>query len=200
MRPMHAWELYDDAIWHADRFRAERLWPPLQYFAASTGLMAVTGSARRVLALQRARAEARRLVTHNAGHERRWGRTTKVDTLPAERTAGGRRARRVRGGACARCDRAELFRHLRGRVLARGGAYSATRTPVCSGPNTNPSARRGELTGYSISRYTCYIDTDSIGLGGYTSVCRGRLAIAATCAPTPAQRASYDAALNECRL
>ncbi|HEY1252242.1 MAG TPA: Xaa-Pro peptidase family protein [Thermoanaerobaculia bacterium] len=85
----------------------------------------------------------------------------------------------------------ELLAVLSDVLLRRGGEHLATST-VCSGPNTNPwraeaTARRlepGDLV---------YVDTDAVGVEGYF-FCVSRAFLCGDRPPTPAQRELYGVA------
>jgi Xaa-Pro aminopeptidase len=65
----------------------------------------------------------------------------------------------------------ELFAVLASGMLSRGAEYMATNT-VCSGPNTN--TWRAEATDRALEPGDLvYVDTDTVGVEGSSSACRG---------------------------
>jgi Xaa-Pro aminopeptidase len=192
VRPMHAWEFYDDATMHADRFAAEAV-SALRELGVGGGPVAVDRlGTPGFLALQRAgltlvdsspaTQEAREVKTPQEIALFRLNGPLVVDALSAFEAA-------IRPGITER----ELFAVYAGGVLERGAEYLATST-VCSGPNTNPW--RAEATDRALlDGDLLYIDTDTVGVGG-CFFCVSRTFVCGDAAPTPAQRATYDAALG----
>ena len=171
VRPMHAWEFYDDAMSHADRFAGEAV--------AALGELGVGGGAVAVdrlgtpgfLALQRA---GLKLVDSSpATQEAREVKTPQEIALfrlngPLVVDALGEFEAALAPGVTER----ELFAIYAGGVLARGAEYLATNT-VCSGPNTNPW--RAEATDRVLASgdWSTSTPTPSVSAGA-SSVCRGR--------------------------
>jgi Xaa-Pro aminopeptidase len=192
VRPMHAWEFYDDAVTHADRFAAEAV-AALREFGVGAGAVAVDRlGTPGFLALQRAGVamvdsspatqEAREVKTPQEIALFRQNGPIVVEALEEFEAA-------LRPGVTER----ELFAVLAGGMLGRGAEYLATNT-VCSGPNTNPW--RAEATARVIEAGDLvYLDTDTVGIGG-CFFCVSRTFVCGDVAPTPAQRATYEAAIE----
>ena len=192
VRPMHAWEFYDDAVSHADRFAAEAV-AALRELGVVGGDVAVDRlGTPGFLALQRAgltlvdsspaTQEAREVKTPQEIALFRLNGPLVVEALGAFEAA-------LAPGVTER----ELFAVYASGVLSRGAEYLATNT-VCSGPNTNPW--RAEATDRSLaSGDLVYIDTDTVGLGG-CFFCVSRTFVCGDMGPTPALRATYDAAFE----
>ncbi len=190
VRPMHAWEFYDDAETHADRFAAEAV-AALRELGVGGGPVAVDRlGTPGLLALQRAGLTL--VDSSPATQEAREVKTPQEIALfrlngPLVVDALGEFEARLAPGVTER----ELLAVYAGGVLARGAEYLATNT-VCSGPNTNPW--RAEATDRVIDAGDLvYIDTDTVGIGG-CFFCVSRTFVCGDVEPTPAQRATYDAA------
>ncbi|HEY4229607.1 MAG TPA: Xaa-Pro peptidase family protein [Thermoanaerobaculia bacterium] len=85
----------------------------------------------------------------------------------------------------------ELLAILSETLLRRGGEHLATST-VCSGPNTNPW--RAEATARPLEAGDLvYVDTDAVGVEGYF-FCVSRAFLCGDRPPTPAQRELYRVA------
>jgi len=192
VRPMHPWEFYDDAVSHADRFAGEAA-AALRELGVREGPVAVDRlGTPGFLALQRAgltlvdssptTQEAREVKTPQELALFRLNGPLVVEAL------GEFEAALVPG-----VSERELFAVYAGGVLKRGAEYLATNT-VCSGPNTNPW--RAEATDRAlVEGDLVYIDTDTVGLGG-CFFCVSRTFACGDGAPTPPQRATYDAAFE----
>ena len=190
VRPMHAWEFYDDAETHAGVFAAEAV--------AALRELGVTGDRVAVdrlgtpgfLALQAAgltlvdsspvTQEAREVKTAQEVALFRMNGPIVVEALGEFEAA-------LRPGITER----ELFAVYAQGVLRRGAEYLATNT-VCSGPNTNPW--RAEATDREIGGGDLvYIDTDTVGIEG-CFFCVSRTFVCGGAEPTPDERATFQAA------
>jgi Xaa-Pro aminopeptidase len=192
VRPMHAWEFYDDAATHADVFAGEAT-AALRELGVRGDRVAVDrlgtpgflALQRRGLTLLDAAAvtqEAREVKTSQEVALFRMNAPIVVDAL-AELEAA------LRPGIAER----ELFAVYAGEVLARGAEYLATST-VCSGPNTNPW--RAEATDRRIEAgELVYIDTDTVGIEG-CFFCVSRTFVCPGDEPGPDERATYGAAVE----
>jgi Xaa-Pro aminopeptidase len=192
VRPMHAWEFYDDAAAHADRFAAEAV-AALRELGVGGGPVAVDRlGTPGFLALQRAGLAL--VDSSPATQEAREVKTPQEIALfrlngPIVVEALGEFEAALRPGVTER----DLFAVLAGGMLKRGAEYLATNT-VCSGPNTNPW--RAEATDRAIEAGDLvYLDTDTVGVGG-CFFCVSRTFVCGDVAPTPAQRATYESALE----
>jgi Xaa-Pro dipeptidase len=192
VRPMHAWEFYDDAVLHADRFAADAV-DALRELGIGDGPVAVDRlGTPGFLALQRAGLTL--ADSSPATQEAREVKTPEEIALfrlngPLVMQALAEFEAALAPGVTER----ELFAVYAGGVLTRGAEYLATNT-VCSGPNTNPW--RAEATDRVVAEGDLvYIDTDTVGIGG-CFFCVSRTFVCGDAAPTPAQRATYDAALE----
>jgi Xaa-Pro aminopeptidase len=188
VRPMHAWEFFDDpeaqaALWadeilatlrelgvDAREIAVDRLGAPAYQALRERGVSVrdsalVTQEARRVKT-----PEELALFELNAPLIGSMLRTVEERVVP---------------GASEREVLAEMARVL----LRGGGEYLATNT-LCSGPNTNPW--RAEATDRRIERGDLvYVDTDSVGIEGCFFCVSRTFAVGE---PTAAQRSTYAAA------
>ena len=190
VRPMHAWEFFDDAETHASVFAAEAV--------AALRELGVTGDRVAVdrlgtpgfLALQAVgltlvdsspvTQEAREVKTAQEVALFRMNGPIVVEALGAFEAA-------LRPGITEQ----ELFAVYAEGVLRRGAEYLATNT-VCAGPNTNPwraEATDRELTGGDL----VYIDTDTVGIEG-CFFCVSRTFVCGGADPTPDERVTFQAA------
>jgi Xaa-Pro dipeptidase len=197
VRPMHAWEFYDETAAHAAIFAKETT-AALRELGVASGRPGVSSGQLAVdrlgtpgfLALQR---EGIAIVD-----------SAPVTTAAREIKTPGEIALLEYNGAIlmemlANFDRAvtpgvrerELLAVLADTLLRHGGEHLATST-VCSGPNTNPwraeatarAAEPGDLV---------YVDTDAVGVEGYF-FCVSRTFLCGDRPPTPAQREAYGTA------
>jgi Xaa-Pro aminopeptidase len=188
VRPMHAWEFFDDPAAEAAVFADE--------VVAATRELGVTGDLVAVdrlgtpgwlaLATRGLRFRDSAPVTQEA---RRVKTTEELALLalnaPLIHEMLATVERHARPGASEREVLAEMARVL----LAGGGEYHATNT-VCSGPNTNPW--RAEATDRRIAEGDLvYVDTDAVGIEGMFFCVSRTFAVGA---PTSAQRDTYRAA------
>ena len=191
VRPMHAWEFYDDAVTHADRFAAEAVaalrelgvgGSPVAVDRLGTpGFLALRRAGLTLVDSSPATQDAREVKTPQEIALFRLNGPVVVDALGEFEAA-------LRPGITER----ELFAVYAGGVLKRGAEYLATNT-VCSGPNTNPW--RAEATDRALADGdVLYIDTDTVGIGCF--LCVSRTFVCGDAAPTAAQRATYDAAFE----
>ena len=190
VRPMHAWEFYDDTQAHAAIFARETV-ATLRELGVSSNRIAVDRlGTPGFLALQRegvaivdsapVTTVAREVKTPEEIALLEWNGEIVMEMLANfERTlAPGVRER-------------ELLAVLSETLLRRGGEHLATST-VCSGPNTNPW--RAEATARAIeARELVYVDTDAVGVEGYF-FCVSRTFLCGDRAPTPEQREVYRTA------
>ena len=192
VRPMHAWEFFDDAQTHADRFAGEAV-SALRELGVDGDRVAVDRlGTPGFLALQRhgltpidsspVTQEAREVKTSQEVALFRMNGPVVVDALGELEAA-------LRPGVTER----ELFAVYAGGVLARGAEYLATNT-VCSGPNTNPW--RAEATDRRIEPGDLvYIDTDTVAFEG-CFFCVSRTFVCPGGEPSAEERATYQAALE----
>lgn len=192
VRPMHAWEFYDDAEARAAVFARE------------------TVAALRDLGVSSRRLAVDRLGTPGFRALQREGLEI-VDSAPVTTVAREIKTPEEIGlfeqngpivmEMLSNFERAlapgvrerELLAILAETLLRRGGEHLATST-VCSGPNTNPwraeaTARRlegGDLV---------YVDTDAVGVEGYF-FCVSRTFLCGDRPPTDAQRDAYRTAVD----
>jgi Xaa-Pro aminopeptidase len=190
VRPMHAWEFYDDAATEARIFAAEARAALRERGVSSERVGVDRLGAPAYLALQEAGI---RVVDSSPATQQ--ARSVKT---PQEVVAFRETGRLVMDGLAAfegslapGISERELFAVYAAATLAQGAEYFATNT-VCSGPNTNPW--RAEATDRSIEAGDLvYIDTDTVGIEG-SFFCVSRAFICGGFEPTPAQRDAYRAA------
>jgi Xaa-Pro dipeptidase len=190
VRPMHAWEFYDDADSRAAvfarqivdalrdrgisgrRIGLDRLGTPGFLALQREGVTFVDSAPATTTARAVKTPEEIALLEHNGG-------------IVMEMLANFERA--LAPGIRER----ELLAILSDTLLRRGGEHLATST-VCSGPNTNPW--RAEATARALeSGDLVYVDTDAVGVEGYF-FCVSRTFLCGDRAPTPAQREVYRVA------
>jgi Xaa-Pro aminopeptidase len=190
VRPMHAWEFYDDTAAHAAIFARQTVAALRERGVSSSRLAVDRLGTPGFLALEReglAIADSAPVTT--AAREIKTPEEIALFELNGailmEMLANFER------GLAPGVRERDLLAILADTLLRRGGEHLATST-VCSGPNTNPW--RAEATGRAIEPGDLvYVDTDTIGVEGYffcvsrTFLCGGR-------PPTPAQREVYRAA------
>lgn len=192
VRPMHAWEFYDDpaaeaVIWASEIAQAMRELGvddgPLAVDRMGTpGYLALNGEGVTVVDSAPATQEAREVKTPEEIQLLEINGTVVVGMLSAFEAA-------LAPGVRER----ELLAVLSDTMLRAGGEYLATST-VCSGPNTNPW--RSEATDRVIEPGdVVFVDTDTVGIEGYF-FCVSRSFLAGEGPPTPAQRDTYKASLD----
>jgi Xaa-Pro dipeptidase len=192
VRPMHAWEFFDDPRAEAEVWARETI--------AAIQDVRVTGRTVAVdrlgtpgfLALQRAgftivdsapaTQAAREVKTHQEIALMRRNGALIVDMLTAFEAA-------IAPGIRER----DLLAVLSDVMLRGGGEYLATNT-VCSGPNANPW--RAEATDRALKAgELVFVDTDTVGIGGYF-FCVSRTFPVPGALVGPAQRDTYRVALD----
>ena len=181
-----------DAVTHADRFASEAI-AALRELGVDGGPVAVDRlGTPGFLALQRGGLDL--VDSSPATQEAREVKTPQEVALfrlngPLVVEALGEFEAAIAPGVTER----ELCATYAGGMLGRGAEYLATNT-VCSGPNTNPW--RAEATDRAlVDGDLVYIDTDTVGIGG-CFFCVSRTFVCGDVTPTPAQRATYDAAFE----
>jgi Xaa-Pro aminopeptidase len=192
VRPMHAWEFFDDpaaeaTIWASEIAEAMRELgvddSPLAVDRIGTpGFLALIDQGVTLVDSAPATQEAREVKTPEEIRLLDVNGAMVVDMLSAFENAlvPGVRER-------------ELLAVLSDTMLRAGGEYLATST-VCSGPNTNPW--RSEATDRVIdSGDLVFVDTDTVGVEGYF-FCVSRAFVAGNERPTPAQRDTFKASLD----
>ena len=192
VRPMHAWEFYDDqmaeaGIWAGEIVDAVREFgahgSPLAVDRLGTpGFLALRDRDVTLLDSAPATQEAREIKTPEEIRLFEINGAMVVQMLRAfeSELVPGVRER-------------ELLAVLSDTMLRAGGEYLATST-VCSGPNTNPW--RSEATDRVIEPGdVVFVDTDTVGIQGYF-FCVSRSFLAGDGPPTPAQRDTYTASLD----
>ena len=190
VRPMHAWEFYDDTETHAKAFARETVAALRELGVAGTRVAVDRLGTPGYLALQR-----EGIAFVDSAPVTAAAREIKTPEEIALLEANGRILmhmladveRAVAPGVRER----DLLAVLAGTLLRHGGEHLATST-VCSGPNTNPW--RAEATARPLEAGDLvYVDTDAVGVEGYffcvsrTFPCGGR-------PPAPAQREVYRTA------
>jgi Xaa-Pro dipeptidase len=192
VRPMHAWEFYDDPQTEADRW-AEETVAAIGELGAGAGSVAVDRlGTPGILALQ-----DRGVALRDAAPVTQEARRVKT---PGERILLARNGelvmemlnafqRAIEPGVTER----DLLAVLAGAMIRGGGEYLAT-TTVCSGPNTNPW--RAEATDRRIrSGDLVFVDTDTVGIEGMFS-CVSRTFLVGSDEPEREQADAYRAAYS----
>jgi Xaa-Pro aminopeptidase len=192
VRPMHAWEFYDDPAVEATTWAGEIVEALRELGVAERPLAVDRLGTPGFLALGRegvtlvdsasVTREAREMKTPEEIRLLEINGAMIVDMLAAFEAAlvPGVRER-------------ELLAVLSDTMLRYGGEYLATST-VCSGPNSNPW--RSETTDRNIGDGDLvYVDTDTVGIEGYF-FCVSRTFLGGDGRPTHAQRDTYRAAFD----
>jgi Xaa-Pro dipeptidase len=192
VRPMHAWEFYDDqaaeaGIWAGEIVEALRELgaseSPLAVDRLGTpGFLALTDRNVTLVDSAPATQEAREVKTPEEIRLFEINGAMIVEMLVA-----------FEQGLVPGIRERELLAVLSDTMLRAGGEYLATST-VCSGPNTNPW--RSEATDRVIEPGDLvFVDTDTVGIEGYF-FCVSRSFLAGDEPATPAQRDTYKASLD----
>ncbi|MGZ8652568.1 MAG: M24 family metallopeptidase [Actinomycetota bacterium] len=192
VRPMHAWEFYDDqtaeaAIWAGEIVDAMRELgvggQPLAVDRLGTpGFLALKDRHLTLVDSAPATQEAREVKTPEEIRLFEINGAMVVGVLEAFEDAlvPGVRER-------------DLLAVLSDTMLRSGGEYLATST-VCSGPNTNPW--RSEATDRVIETGdVVFVDTDTVGIEGYF-FCVSRSFLAGDTTPSAAQRDTFKASME----
>ena len=192
VRPMHAWEFFDDqaaeaATWARHTLDAVRELGVTGDVVAvdrlgTPGFLALQSQGITLVDAAPATQEAREVKTSEEIGLFDVNGAMIIDMLSAFEAAliPGVRER-------------GLLATLSDTMLRAGGEYLATST-VCSGPNTNPW--RSEATDRVIEPADLvFVDTDTVGIEGYF-FCVSRTFLAGDERPTPAQRDTYQASLE----
>ena len=189
VRPMHAWEFFDDPQREADAWAEETL-AAIREVGAEGSVVAVDRlGAPAYLALASrgvtirdsgpVTQEARRIKTPQERSLLDLNGAMVMEMLAAFESA-------IAPGVSER----ELLAVLADEMIRRGGEYLATNT-VCSGPNTNPW--RAEATDRRLERGDLvYVDTDTVGIEGMF-FCVSRTFPVGEAPPSPEQRDAYRA-------
>ena len=189
VRPMHAWEFFDDPQREADAWAEETL-AAIREVGAEGSVVAVDRlGAPAYLALASrgvtirdsgpVTQEARRIKTPQERSLLDLNGAMVMEMLAAFESA-------IAPGVSER----ELLAILADEMIRRGGEYLATNT-VCSGPNTNPW--RAEATDRRLEPGDLvYVDTDTVGIEGMF-FCVSRTFPAGEAPPSPEQRDAYRA-------
>lgn len=190
VRPMHAWEFYDDTESHAAIFARQTV-AALRELGVTGGRLAVDRlGTPGFLALQRegiAIVDSAPVTTvaREIKTPEEIGLFEANGAILMEMLANFERA--IAPGVRER----DLLAILADTLLRNGGEHLATST-VCSGPNTNPW--RAETTARAIEPGDLvYVDTDAVGVEG-CFFCVSRTFLCGDRPPTPAQREAYRTA------
>jgi Xaa-Pro dipeptidase len=190
VRPMHAWEFYDDPLAEAERWCDETV-ATIRELGSTAATVAVDRlGTPGFLALQRRGVlvrdsapitqEARRVKTPTERVLLERNGILVMDMLAAFEEA-------IEPGVSER----DLLAVLTATMIRGGGEYLAT-TTVCSGPNTNPW--RAEATDRLVgSGELVFVDTDTVGIEGMFS-CVSRTFLAGRDGPEAAQVDAYRVA------
>lgn len=185
VRPMHAWEFYDDpsaqaAIWADETLAAAR------ELGASGDRVAVDrlGTPAFLALLERgAQVQDSAPVTQQA---RRVKTPEEIELFDVNAALIMEMLAAFEGAIAPGVSERELLAVLSDVMVRGGGEYLAT-TTVCSGPNTNPW--RAEATDRRIEQGDLvFVDTDTVGIEGCFFCVSRTFAVGA---PTAEQRAIY---------
>ncbi|HZB01194.1 MAG TPA: Xaa-Pro peptidase family protein [Actinomycetota bacterium] len=190
VRPMHAWEFYDDPQAEAGAWADETLAAVRELGASGTSVAVDRLGTPGFLALERRNVALRDSapITQEARRVKTPGERVLLERngeLVMEMLGALERA--IEPGVTER----ELLAVLARTMIRGGGEYLAT-TTVCSGPNTNPW--RAEATDRNVdSGDLVFVDTDTVGIEGMFS-CVSRTFLAGRGRPAAEQADAYRAA------
>jgi Xaa-Pro dipeptidase len=190
VRPMRAWEFYDDPRIEAEGWADETLAAIHELGSDGTSVAVDRLGTPGFLALQR-----RGVSVRDSSPVTQEARSVKT---PAERVLLERNGelvmemlRAFEGAIEPGVTERELLAVLAGTMLRGGGEYLATST-VCSGPNTNPW--RAEATDRALEDGDLvFVDTDTVGIEGMFS-CVSRTFVVGRNAPVVEQVDAYRTA------
>jgi Xaa-Pro aminopeptidase len=190
VRPMHAWEFYDDTASHAAVF-ARQIVDALRELGVSSRRLAVDRlGTPGFLALQREGIELVDSAPVTAA-AREIKTPEEVALFEGNGAIVSEMLARFESALAPGVRERELLAVLADTLLRRGGEHLATST-VCSGPNTNPW--RAEATARVLEPGDLvYVDTDAVGIEG-CFFCVSRTFLCGDRPPTPAQRELYRVA------
>jgi Xaa-Pro aminopeptidase len=192
VRPMHAWEFYDDPGEQARLFAGEAV-SALRELGVrgdlvgvdrlgTPGFLALQALGLELVDSAPATQEAREVKTSQEVALFRENGAIVSETLAEFEAA-------IAPGVTER----DLFAVLASGMLARGAEYMATNT-VCSGPNTNPW--RAEATDRTLEPGDLvYVDTDTVGIEGIF-FCVSRTFVTPGAEPTDDERSTSRAAYD----
>ena len=190
VRPMHAWEFYDDPQREADAW-ADEVLDAVRELGCEIGSIAVDRlGTPGYLALS-----ARDVSIRDSAPVTQEARRVKTPQEVLLLDRNGRLVLEMLGAFEAAIvpgvRERELLAVLSNVMLRGGGEYLAT-TTVCSGPNTNPW--RAEATDRRLeSGDLVFVDTDSVGIEGMFS-CVSRTFLVGDDPPSPEARETFRAA------
>jgi Xaa-Pro dipeptidase len=190
VRPMHAWEFFDDPAAEAEAWAGEIVDAMAELRVSGTEIAVDRMGTPGFLALQRrgftirdsapATQRAREIKTPEEIHLLEINADIVMEMLE-------RFEHTLEPGVRER----DLLAVMADTMLRRGGEYLATNT-VCSGPNSNPW--RAEASDRRIKAGDLvFVDTDTVGVHGYF-YCVTRAFVCGDAAPTAEQRELYRAA------
>lgn len=190
VRPMHAWEFYDEQAIEAEIWAGEVVDAMRELGVTGTEVAVDRLGTPGFLALQ-----GRGITIQDSAPVTQTAREVKTTEEIRLLEINGDMVMEMLAALEAALEpgvrECDLVAVLADTMLRRGGEYLATNT-VCSGPNTNPW--RAEATERRIERGDLvYVDTDTVGIEGYF-FCVSRAFVCGDAAPTPAQRDLYRAA------
>lgn len=188
VRPMHAWEFFDDPAAEADAFAVECV-AALRELGVSGELVAVDRAgapAWLALASLGLRFRDSAPVTQEA---RRVKTPEEIALLDLNAPLIAEMLATVQAHVGPGIAEREILAEMARVMLAGGGEYLATNT-LCSGPNTNPW--RAEATDRRLAEGDLvYVDTDTVGIEGMFFCVSRSFPVGE---PTSAQRETYRAA------
>ena len=188
VRPMHAWEFFDDPAAEAVAWADETVAALRELGVDGTTVAVDRIGTPAYLALGARGIEVRDSapVTQEA---RRVKTPEELALLDLNAPLVMDMLRTVEGSIAPGVSEREILAEMARTMIGGGGEYLAT-TTVCSGPNTNPW--RAEATGRRLEgRDLVFVDTDAVGIEG-CFFCVSRTFAAGE--PTQAHRATYAAA------
>ena len=188
VRPMHAWEFFDDPRAEADVW-VDQTVAALRELGATDDVVAVDRVGTPAYLALRQRGIAVRDSAPVTQEARRVKTREELALFDLNAPLVTQMLRTVEGAIAPGVSEREILAEMARVMLRGGGEYLATNT-VCSGPNTNPW--RAEATDRRLELGDLvFVDTDTVGIEGCFFCVSRAFSVGE---PTPSQRATYAAA------
>jgi Xaa-Pro aminopeptidase len=188
VRPMHAWEFFDDPAAEAGAWADETI-EALRELGVRGDVVAIDRVGTPAYLALGDRGISVRDSAPVTQEARRVKTTGELALFDLNAPLVSEMLRTVEGAIAPGVSEREILAEMARAMLRGGGEYLATNT-VCSGPNTNPW--RAEATDRRLELGDLvYVDTDTVGIEGCFFCVSRAFSVGK---PTPSQRATYAAA------